>query len=188
MPNPDDPPGITPPEPLPIPVVATVGPRLDEVILLLREYLHLTGAARAIAVVDRDLGEAPALVDCPRLAPIEVTADERTVALPHAIPLDGKPPALPMDLRQLPNVGVAFDANGEVRLTGTIGGLEHMAHGVIALAQALGGRNVAMALFDTDLPDVALSISARRGEPVVVSVGDEELEMPDDWPPPRSGA
>jgi hypothetical protein len=172
------------PEPQEILVVASAGPQLDGVIALLREFLHLTGAARALALVEHTPGEPPALVDCPRLAPIEVTRVEEVVALPHAIELDVLPPVLPTDLRQLPNVEVRFDESGEIQLTGTIGGLEHMARGAQGLAAQLGPRDVAIALYDTTTPDLQLTISARTGEPVVVAVGDVELELPEDWPPP----
>jgi hypothetical protein len=171
------------PEPVEIPLVASVGPQLDGVISLLREFLHVTGAARALAVVEHEPGEPPALIDCPRLAPIEVTRGESVVAVPHGLELDVLPPVLPGDLRQLPSVDVRFDENGEVQLTGTIGGLEHMARGAITLAGMLGPRDVAITMFDTTTPDLALTISARTGEPVVVAVGDVELELPENWPP-----
>jgi hypothetical protein len=171
-------------EPQEIDVVASVGPQLDGVIALLREFLHRTGAARAIAVVDHEPGEPPAIVDCPRLAPIEVTRGERVVALPHAIELDVLPPTLPDDLRQLPNVEVRFDDDGDVQLTGTIGGLEHMARGALGLAGMLGPRDVAVTMYDTTTPDLPLTISARTGEQVVVAVGDVALDVPEHWPPP----
>lgn len=173
-----------PPEPVEIPVVASVGPRLDGVIALLREYLHLTGAARALAVVEGEPGTPPILVDCPRLAPIEVTTEEGLVALPHTIELDARVAPLPSELRQIPPLEVTADEDGAITLTGLIGGPEHMARGAQALAAALGPRDVAVAMFDTTTPDLALSISARTGEPVVVSVGEDELEMPEGWPPP----
>lgn len=165
-----------------IDVVTSAGP-LDPVIALLREYLHVTGAARALAIVREPGGDGAALVDCPRLAPIEVTVGERVVALPHTVALDVVTPAPPPGLRQLPAVEVAQDDDGHVRLTGTIGGLEHMARGVQGLAAILGPGDVAMAVFDTTTPGLPLTITAREGEPVVVTVGEDELELPEGWPP-----
>ncbi len=167
-------------------VVASVGPRLDGVIATLRDYLHFTGAARALAVAEYEAGLAPALVDCPRLGAIEVTIDDETVALPHAIELDTPAAPLPGDLRQLPPVEVRADDDGDIQLTGTIGGLEHMARGVQSLAAALGARQVALAVFDTTTAGLPLTISARVGDDVVVTVGEEELAMPEGWPPPAA--
>src|SRR3954462_6240412 len=52
-------------------LVASVGP-LDRVVVLLREFLHRSGALRAVAVVAGEPGEDPAVVDVRRLHPTEV--------------------------------------------------------------------------------------------------------------------
>jgi hypothetical protein len=160
-------------------VVASVG-ALDEIVVLLREYLHRTGALRAVALVDRSPGEGPAVIDCGRLSPVEVDLGDRRVYLPHGIELDATAPDLP-PLRQLPPFDVDPVA-GEV--AGPVGGLEHVVDGVRALAAALGGRNVALVQFETSDPDHPLSVTARAeaGEPLVVSIGEEEFEMDPDWP------
>jgi hypothetical protein len=165
-------------------VVASVG-ALDEVVALLRDYLHRTGAVRAVALVDRAPGEGPAVVDCGRLAPVEVDLGDRRVYLPHAIELDVAPPELP-PLRQLPPFEVDAEA-GEV--AGPIGGLEHVVEGVRALAAALGGRNVALAQFETTDPDAPLTVTARAepGEPLVVALGEEEFELDAGWPRRNGG-
>src|SRR4051812_6749115 len=67
-------------------VVASVGP-LDAVVVLLREFLHRSGALRAVAVVEGAPGDEPAVVDVRRLHPTEVEIGDRTVLLPHAIEL-----------------------------------------------------------------------------------------------------
>ena len=161
---------MTPPVPNgddePLEVVASVGP-LDEVVELLREFLHRSGAVRAVAVVDRAPGEGPAVVDCGRLLPIEVDLGERTVYLPHGLELDAPPPELP------PTEG---------RVTSPVGGLQHVAESTRALAHALGGRNVALAQFATTDPGTPLAITARAddAEPLVVALGQEEFTMEDD--------
>ena len=58
-----------------IELVGSVGP-LDAVVVALREFLHRSGAVRAVAVVDREPGEGPAVVDCARLAPIDALRSE----------------------------------------------------------------------------------------------------------------
>jgi hypothetical protein len=162
-----------------IELVGSVGP-LDTVVVALREFLHRSGAVRAVAVVDREPGEGPAVIDCGRLAPVEVDLGGRRVYLPHGIELDASAPELP-PLRQLP----PFDVDaGTGEVAGPVGGLEHVVDGVRALASALGGRNVALVQFETSDPEVPLSITARAeaGEPLVLSLGEEEFEMEPGWP------
>lgn len=157
-------------------VVASVGP-LDAVVALLREFLHRSGALRAVAVVEGMSGDATAFVDCARFAPVEVTIGERTVYLPHTAQLDTDPLPVP-EVRQLPPLEV--DAvRGEI--AAPLGGVEMLAGGVRELARTLGGRSVAFAQFETTA-DVPLSISARSGEPLVVAIGEDEYEMDAGWP------
>jgi hypothetical protein len=162
-----------------IELVGSVGP-LDAVVVALREFLHRSGAVRAVAVVDREPGEGPAVVDCGRLTPIEVDFGDRVVHLPHAIELDATPPPLP-DMRQLPPFEV--DA-ATAEIAAPPGGVAYLAGAVRDLATALGGRNVAMAQFATNDPDAPLAITARAdaSEPIVLALGDEEFPMDPGWP------
>ncbi len=161
----------------PIDVVQSVG-ALDPVVVLLREFLHRSGAVRAVAIV-ADGDPEPAVVDCVRLQPIEVSRGEDSVVLPHAIPLDVEELPVP-DVRQLP----PFEVNAaELQIASPLGGLEHYALAVRALADAIPGeQSVALATWSTNDADAPLSITARRGEPFVLSLGEEEVEMDDDWP------
>jgi hypothetical protein len=157
-------------------VVASVGP-LDEVVVLLREFLHRSAAIRAVALV---AGEGTAVVDCGRLLPIEVEAGGRTVALPHSIELEPEPPALPEIRRFAP-----FEVDAaEGRIAAPPGAVAHLADAVRALAGLLGGRNVAMVQFETTDPDAPLAITARAGgdDPLVLALGEEEFEMEPGWP------
>jgi hypothetical protein len=163
-------------------LVASVGP-LDEVVVLLREFLHRSGAIRAVAVVAGDPGEGPAVVDCGQLRPTEVDVAGRTVMLPHAIALDVAPPALP-EIRQLPPFEVDV---AEAKIAAPPGAVAHVAGAVRDLAGMLGGANVAMAQFRTNDEDAPLGITARAGgaDPIVLSLGEEEFEMDPGWPEPR---
>jgi len=163
----------------PADLVASVGP-LDPVVVALREFLHRSGAVRAMAVVDREPGERPAVVDCARLAPIEVDLGDRVVHLPHSIELDAQPPPLP-EVRGLP----AFEVDAErAEIAAPLGGVAHLAGAVRDLAGALGGRNVAMAQFATSDPQAPLGITARAdaSEPIVLSLGLQEYSMDPGWP------
>lgn len=164
----------------PIDVVTTVG-ALDPVVALLREFLHRSGALRAVALMEQPGGEEPALVDCGQLAPIEVVADGRRVVLPHAIELDVPAPDVP-EVRQLPPFEVT-PATGEI--AAMIGGLEHYAEAVVGLTRRVGPRDVVMATWATTTHDVPLSISARGKDPIIIALGEEQYEMEPGWPPPR---
>lgn len=161
-----------------IDLVASVG-ELDGVVVALREFLHQTNAIRAVAIVDRP-GEGPAIVDCGRLAPIEVELGDRLVHLPHAIELDAPPPSFPAVPRMAPFH--VDPAAGEI--AAPIGAVANLADAVKALAAELGGRNVAMAQWPTDDPQAPLGITARAdgSEPMVVSIGEDEYVMDADWP------
>jgi hypothetical protein len=166
-------------------VVASVGP-LDGVVVLLREFLHRSGALRAVAVVEGAPGDEPAVVDVRRLHPTEVEVGGQAVLLPHAIDLDvPAPPGLP-DVRQMAPFAVDVAA-GEI--AAPPGGVAHLAGAVRDLATLLGGRNVAMVQFETDQPDAPLGITARAGgaDPLVLALGEEEFEMDPGWPEPPRG-
>jgi hypothetical protein len=156
-------------------VVETVG-ELDFAVVTLREFLHHSNAIRAIAVVDREPGVGPATVDCERFCAIEVDLGDRVVLLDHGAELEPSPPSLP-EVKPLPPFNVD-STTGEV--AGTIGGLEHLVDGVSALAAALGGRNIAMAVFETDSPDHPLSITARAdgSEEPVIAIGEQAFTLP----------
>lgn len=162
-------------------LVATVGP-LDPVVALLREFLHRSGAIRAVALMEHGVGEGPALVDVGQLLPIEVVVDEQTYQLPHAIELDVPEPDVP-DVRQLPT----FEVNRETgEIAAMIGGVEHYAEAVIGLTRRVGPRDVVIATWRTNDDDAPISISARGSDPIVISLGDEEYEMEPGWPPPAA--
>ena len=158
----------------PIDLVTTVGP-LDAVVETLRDVLHRSGALRVAAVVDIPDGPT-AVVDVGRLAPVEVQIGDRIMHLPHAVELDAEPLGAAIELRQLPPFDVDA-ASGEV--TGTLGGLDMLADAMRAVSRLLGGRSVAMAQYQTVTPDTPLTVAARGDEPVVVTLGDEDWELPE---------
>jgi hypothetical protein len=158
----------------PIDLVASVGP-LDAVVETLRDVLHRSGALRIAVVVDLP-DSSPALVDVGRLTPVEVRLGGRILHLPHAIELDAESLGGGIELRQLPPFEVD-PASGQV--TGTIGGMDMLADAMRALSELLGGRSVAMAQYQTVTPEVSLTVTARFGEPVLVTLGDEEWELPE---------
>jgi hypothetical protein len=158
----------------PIDLVASVGP-LDAVVETLRDVLHRSGALRVAAVVDIP-GSSPALVDVGRLAPVEVQVGDRLVHMPHAIELDAQALGTDIELRQLPPFEVD-PASGEV--IGTLGGLNMLAEAMRELSRRFGGRSVAMAQYATAARETLLTVTARGDEPVLVTLGEEEWELPE---------
>jgi hypothetical protein len=152
-----------------IDLVASAGP-LDNVVAALREFIHRSGALRVVAVTP------DSMVDCPRLAPIEVTSQGATVALPHAIELDvADPIAVPSVLQPPP-----FEVDPEaLEVRSPIGALQVMGDAVRELANAIGPTVVVMATFPTLPPEHALSITARGAEPLVLALGEELFTLDD---------
>jgi hypothetical protein len=146
-----------------IDLVATAG-ALNNVVDALREFIHRSGALRVVAVTP------DSMVDCPRLAPIEVTTPGSTVALPHAIELDVEDPIEVPSVVQPPPFEVDPDA---LEVRSPIGVLQAMGDGVRSMANNIGPTVVVMATFPTLPPEHALSITARGAEPLVFAMGEE---------------
>jgi hypothetical protein len=146
-----------------IDLVASAG-ALDNVVVALREFIHRSGALRVVAVTP------DSMVDCPRLAPIEVTTLGSTVALPHAIELDVDDPIDVPEVVQPPPFEVVPEA---LEVRSPIGVLHAMGDAVRAMSVAIGPNVVVMATFPTLPPSHALSITARGAEPLVYALGDE---------------
>jgi hypothetical protein len=157
----------------PIDVVLSAG-ELDRAIVALREFLHRSAALEVQAVVDRGDDEPPALVQVPRSAPVEVAEGDRVVHLPHAQALDATPPQLPT-LPRMPPVEIDALAGS---ISAPLGAVPALVDGLLALTQALGGRSVALAFFQTTDDDLPLGIAARTGEPPVLTLGDQQFEIP----------
>jgi hypothetical protein len=155
-------------------VVSSVG-ALDGTVATLREFLHRSGALRVVALVASD-AEGPAVVDCGRFEPVEVELGSELLQLPHDAQL-ATPPAQLGEIRQLPPFEVDPE-RGEV--TGIVGGLAHAGECVQALAETLGEMGVAMAVYETDRDDAPLMLTARAGreEGVVLTLGEEQFELP----------
>lgn len=136
----------------------------------LRHFVHLSGALAARGLVD---GEPSGTVAVSRLGAIEIAVGQDEAILPHGAALPDPP-----DLGEVRRLAAfAVDAEtGEV--TGTIGGLPHLADAVVRLAVALGGRSVAVVELETTTPGLPLVLSGRVGEPVLVTIGEAEFELP----------
>lgn len=147
-------------------------PPLDAVAATLRDFVARAGAMRAVALLDRGEAAAPVVVDCDGAGGVEVEEGGEVRELTAA---SGAAPLARVHVHALPAMDVDPDG-GEV--TGTIGGLQHLAGAVGELAAALGGRSVATVQFATSDADAPLAVSARAGEPPVFALGDETFALP----------
>ena len=138
----------------------------------LRSFVHVSGALRAQALVPVEDGP-PAIVACVRLGPLEVTVGERTVVLEHDAELDAPAPDLGA-LRPMPPFEVSAE-RGEV--TGMIGGLELLGEAALKVASAIGPQAAVVVEMESTTPGLPLVVSAREGEPLLVTLGEEEFEL-----------
>jgi hypothetical protein len=141
----------------------------------LRSYVSRSGALQAVAATEHGI------VTCDDTGAVTVQEHEDAESVP--VEWRGSEAAdLGVELRRLPPFFADATA-GEV--SGPIGGLEHVAEGLLALARVLGPPSVAVAWLPTRDGETTLAISAREGEGLVVVIGDEQYEMEEGWPPPR---
>lgn len=153
-----------------IDVVLSAGD-LDRHVVAVRELVHRAGAIDVQALVDRGEDRPAAHISCGRLQAIEVTDGGRTVHLPHTAELAPEPPPLPT-VPPLPPI--EFDLE-EGTIGAPLGAVDALTEAVSAVAAALGGRSVVLALFQTTDDDTPFGIAARSGEPVVLTLGDEQF-------------
>jgi hypothetical protein len=146
---------------------------VDTACAALRSFVHLSGALRAQALVPQD-DAPPAIVSCVRLGPLEVTIGERSVTLSHDVELEAAAPDLG-PLKPMPPFEIDTE-RGEV--AGMIGGLDLLGESVMTIAEAIGPQAAVVVEMESTNPDVPLVLSARAGEPLLVTLGDDEFELP----------
>jgi len=146
---------------------------LTTACVALRSFVHLSGALRAQAVVPRGADEPPGLVSCVRLGPLEVTIGDRVVTLAHDVELEAEAPDLG-ELRPMPPFEVSAE-RGEV--AGMIGGLDLLSDAAFAVAEAIGPQAAVVVEMESTTPGVPLVVSARAGEPLLVTLGDEQFDV-----------
>src|SRR4051794_41770038 len=66
---------------------------IDVACVALRNFVHVSGALRAQALIPLGSGE-PAIVSCVRLGPLEIAIGERSVELPHDVAIEADAPDL----------------------------------------------------------------------------------------------
>lgn len=153
-------------------------PDLPRVAATLHALLDGLGALRAILLLDRGEGLAPAVLDCAADGSTEIEEHDEVRELGPAAWVGAEPLPLP-PLSPPPPLEVDL-AEGTV--ISPMGVLDGTARAVRDAAEAFPGTSVLTVGFETTAPEVPLFLATRRGEPLVVSLGEAEYEMPPNWP------
>jgi hypothetical protein len=141
-------------------------------VATVRAFRERSGAARVVLLLDEGNAEPPSMVELSQDG-LEVMVRGAPVEAPEV----GTPAALP-EVRVAPSSALGVDLErGE--LEAPLGTVAHLAEVVLALARTAGGRSVATAEFPTRDPELPLTIAARDGEPVVLSVADRQFRLPE---------
>ena len=118
------------------------------------------------------------MVECPADGPVVLAEGEEAVQL-DAERLAAEPLPLPQ-VRALP----PFEVDAvRAEITAPLGGVEHQARAVRELAEEFPGRSVLVVAFGTGDPETPLTLAARRDEPLLLALGEEQFEMGPGWPP-----
>jgi hypothetical protein len=171
--------------------------RIATLAVTLRAFTGLVGAEAAVLLLDRGDGGLPFVVDCPAEGLVTLAEGEQLVELDAArlaaepLPLpvfDGVAAGAPLRAGTVRAELAALTAGGSP--SGAAGGgaaaggasIAPLARALRELTGGFPGRSVVSATFATDDPDRPLQLTARAGDPLVVSLGDEQAELPPGWP------
>ena len=152
--------------------------RIAQIAVTLRGFVRAAGALEATLLLDQG-AELPVLVvECPAVGPVLLVEGEDVVQL-DADRLVATPLPLP-EVKALP----PFEVDAvRAEITSPLGGVEHHARAVRAVAELFPGHSVLSVAFATTDVERPLTIAARTGDPLVLSLGeDEQFEMPAGWP------
>lgn len=156
--------------------MSEVPAHLAELAATARAFLTGTGAERVVLLIDVGDGCEATMVDCGPDGALEITEAGESFTVAAEVPPGAAPRPLP-ELRAIPPTAISLDADSG-DLEAPLGAVSALAHGVLALAGACGGRSVASVDFPTRDPELPLTIAAREGEPLVVAAGDRRFQLP----------
>ncbi|MBB4664033.1 hypothetical protein [Conexibacter arvalis] len=185
--------------------------RIATLAVTLRAFTHAAGAEAAILLLDRGDGGQPFVVDCPQEGFVTLAEGEQLVELDPArlaaepLPVPSVRPlgpfaiaALRAELTAIADDGrsdpdlpaVAADpvvVPGAAAGTGVGGGagearIAPLARALRELTAGFPGRSVLSAIFVTNDPERPLQLTARAGDAMIASLGEEQFELPARWP------
>jgi hypothetical protein len=151
-----------------------VAPAHDVILATVRDFAERCGATRVVVVLDRGPDRLAPTIEAEPGEPAVVEVGGERLVVP-AGELSGVPP-LPLDLpHAIPSSALDVDVDAG-RIEAPIGAVDALVRALLDLAAALGGRTVVHAEFATR-SGAELSLAARAGEPVVVTVGEEQFTL-----------
>jgi hypothetical protein len=151
-----------------------VAPTHDVILATVRDFAERSGATRVVVVLDRGPDRLAPTIEAEPGEPVAVEAGGERLLVPPT-DLSGVAP-LPLDLpHAIPASALDVDP-GAGRIEAPIGAVDALVRALLDLAAALGGRTVVHAEFATR-SGAELSLAARTGEPLVVTVGEEQFEL-----------
>src|SRR5215212_3456721 len=143
--------------------------RIAELAVTLRRFVHAAGALEATLLLDQGADRPVLVVECPAVGPLLLIEGEDVVQL-DADRLAAEPLPLP-EVKALP----PFEVDAvRAEITAPLGGIEHHARAVRAVAALFPGRSVLSVEFATTDLETPLTIAARPGDPLVLGLGAEE--------------
>jgi hypothetical protein len=149
-------------------------PELAVAVATVQAFLDRAEALRAVLLLDRGEGEEPVVIDLDAAGELEIARGEEVRAVD---PRDFSG-AVPLGLGDVhPLAGIEVDP-AEGLLTAPIGAIERAAGALRATARLFGERSVFSAAFTTSDPEEPLFLAARGEEPLVLSLGGREWELP----------
>lgn len=151
--------------------------RIAELAVTLRAFVAAAGAQEATLLLDQGAEVPPLAVACPAAGPVTLREGEEVVQL-DADRLAAQPLPLP-EVRALP----PFEVDAlRAEITAPLGGVEHHARAVRELTALFPGRSVLVVAFATTDEETPLVLAARRDDPLVLALGEEQFEMDPGWP------
>jgi hypothetical protein len=151
---------------------------IAQIAVTLRAFVSAAGALEVTLLLDQGAEVPPLVVECPADGPVLLAEGEDVVQL-DADRLAAEPLPLP-DVRALP----PFEVDAvRAEITSPLGGVEHHARAVRELAEAFPGRSALVVAFATTDPETPLTLAARRDEPLLLVLGEEQFAMGPGWPP-----
>ena len=152
-----------------------MAPTDDVILATVRDFAERSGAMRVAVLLDRGPDHLAPLIEAEPGEPVTIEQGGEHVLVP-TIDLIGVQP-LPLELpRPLPPTALDVDAQ-QGRIEAPIGAIDALVKALLEFAALLGGRTVVSAEFHTRSL-TPLNLAARAGEPVIVTAGDAQFELP----------
>ncbi len=151
------------------------GPGHDVLLATVRDFADRSGATRVVVVLDRGPDRLAPTIEAERDGDLTIAQGEDAYLVPPNDLLGVEPLHVHM-VQAIPATALNVDTVTE-QVEAPIGVMDALAEAVRGLAAAMGGRSVAQAEFATR-SGVEIAITARAGEPVVLTAGDAQFELP----------